>query len=148
MRLLSPKALMNTFSSECNIRGTLVLVLLVVLAIFLQATGWSGILAPRAAVANNSVSREDVQHQMNQVYNYPNPFNPSTTIDYVLLQGTHVKIFVYDLRGRQLICLMDEYQESGANFAVWKTQLAPSGTYFYSLEIDGMRVFRKMSLVR
>ena len=91
---------------------------------------------------------EDVRNQLRKVYNHPNPFNPSTTIDYVLLQPAHVKVIVYNLQGRLVAHLVDEYQYEGANFAVWKTQTAPSGTYIFSLEADGVRVFRKMSLIR
>ncbi len=100
------------------------------------------------ANADESVTREEIRRQLRLVYNHPNPFNPSTTISYSLLQPAQVEVHVYDLKGRHLVCLVDEYQQEGENFAVWKTQTAPSGPYIFSLEADGVRVFRKMMLVR
>ena len=112
------------------------------------ASGFGELLAPSTAMADESVTREDIRRQLRLVYNHPNPFNPSTTIKYSLLQSADVQVHVYDLQGHHLVCLVDEYQQEGDNFAIWKTQTAPSGTYIFSLEADGVRVFRKMMLVR
>jgi len=161
MRLNSPKALRNFFqpnaasrwvSSGACLWGARIcgagVVATPLWATLVLALALSGILAPRAASADDTVSREDVRRQLHLVYNYPNPFNPSTTIDYVLLESSHVEVWVYDLKGRRLVCLVDEVQDAGPNFAVWKTRDAPSGTYIFSLEAGGVRIFHKMSLIR
>ncbi len=106
------------------------------------------VLAVAGAWAGESASREDFRKELNLVYNHPNPFNPSTTINYVLLQPAEVTVDVFDLRGRHMARLVDSYQEEGENFAVWKTLTAPSGTYIFRLEADEVQVFRKMMLVR
>ena len=142
MSLLSPKA---NFFSNMTIR--LLIVAWVLLAL-LVASALSGLLVSPQAKAGESASREEIRKELNLVYNSPNPFNPSTTINYVLLRPTHVRVQVYDIVGRHVACLVDDYQEEGPNFAVWKTQTAPSGTYIFSLEAEGVRVFRKMMLVR
>ena len=110
--------------------------------------GICSLLVSSDAQAGESASREEIRKELNLVYNHPNPFNPSTTISYVLLKPAHVQVHVYDLKGRHMVCLVDGYQNDGENFAVWKTQTAPSGTYIFSLEADGIKVFRKMMLVR
>ncbi len=116
--------------------------------LFLLLCVFTGLIFPEASQAGDSVSREDVRRQLRLVYNHPNPFNPSTTIDYVLLESAKVRVCVYDLKGRLVEELVNEHQNEGPNFAVWKTQTAPSGTYIFSLDANGVRVFRKMSLVR
>jgi hypothetical protein len=142
MSLSSPKA---TFLPNLTIR---LLIAAWFLLAMLLAVGLSGLFLSPAAMADESVTRDEIRKELNLVYNHPNPFNPSTTISYVLLQPAHVKVDVYDLKGRHVVSLVDTYQNDGENFAVWKTQTAPSGTYIFSLEADGIRVFRKMMLVR
>jgi len=142
MSLNSPKA---TFLSSLGIR--LLIAAWVLLAVLL-AFGLSGLLSSPSALAGDNVTREDFRKELSLVYNHPNPFNPSTTIKYVLLQQADVRVDVYDLKGRHMARLVDETQVEGENFAVWKTQTAPSGTYIFCLEADGVKVFRKMMLVR
>ncbi len=142
MRLFSLKAL-----SLPNLTVRLLIAAWLLLAVFL-ASALSGLLVSPAAHAGDSVSRDEIRKELSLVYNHPNPFNPSTTIKYVLLQPANVQVHVYDLKGRHMACLVDSYQYDGENFAIWKTQTAPSGTYIFSLEADGIRVFRKMMLIR
>jgi Secretion system C-terminal sorting domain len=142
MRHLAPE---SGFRSLMNFR--LLMVAWGLLAVVLAA-GIGALLTSSDALADQSVTREEIRSQLRLVYNQPNPFNPSTTINYTLLQPADVQVHVYDLKGRHLVCLVDEYQQEGDNFAIWKTQTAPSGTYIFSLEADGVRVFRKMMLVR
>lgn len=142
MRLYSPKA---SFFSNFAIR---VLIVAWMLLAVLVAFAVSGLFGFHDAKAGESASREEFRKELSLVYNHPNPFNPSTTISYVLLEPALVRVHVYDLKGRHVATLVDEYQNDGENFAVWKTQTAPSGAYIFSLEADGIRIFRKMMLVR
>ncbi|MCL4550059.1 MAG: T9SS type A sorting domain-containing protein [Bacteroidetes bacterium] len=67
--------------------------------------------------------------------NYPNPFNPSTNISYQLPKGSHVTLKIYDMLGRDVATLVDEYQNAGAHnsqFSILNSQLS-SGVYFYRL---------------
>lgn len=95
-----------------------------------------------------SVSRQAFVEELRLAQASPNPFNANTTIEYTLLQDAKVRVDVYDLRGRHMETLIDENQYAGENFAVWKTETAPSGTYFFCLAVDGYQVFGKMSLVK
>ena len=67
--------------------------------------------------------------------NYPNPFNPSTVISYQLPKGSHVSLKIYDVLGKEVTTLVDEYQNAGAHnaqFSILNSQLS-SGVYFYRL---------------
>jgi hypothetical protein len=72
---------------------------------------------------------------------YPNPFNPSTTISYGLPKNTHVKITVYDIRGRLVRTLQDGNQNAGYHRIIWNTQntnggAVSSGIYIYRIEAE------------
>jgi len=99
-------------------------------------------------VEPEAVSREAMAKELALVFNQPNPFNAHTMILYKLLRPAKVKIDIYDLAGRHVIKILDEFQEDGENFAVWKTSHSPSGTYVFCLQVEGIRIFRKMSLVK
>lgn len=72
--------------------------------------------------------------------NYPNPFNPSTTIEFLLPQSGIVSLKVYDLLGREITELINEYKPAGRHkkqFDGGQYNLS-SGVYFYSLSVDGL----------
>ncbi len=142
MRLSSPWHIFSRFG-----RIEWLITAWMLLAVLLSATILD-LMDARQAQAGDSVSRDEFRKELNLVYNHPNPFNPSTTISFRLLEPAKVRVNVYDLHGRLLECLADEEMDSGNNFAVWKTVTAPSGTYIFSLEADGVRIFKKMSLIR
>jgi hypothetical protein len=65
--------------------------------------------------------------------NYPNPFNPVTTIEYQLPQTSYVIIKVYDILGRKIATLVDQYKKAGKYSYTFDASLLPSGTYFYRM---------------
>ncbi len=83
----------------------------------------------------------------------PNPFNPTTTIHFVLAWPGHIRLAVFDLRGRLIKVLRDEQLEAGPRTAVWNGtddagRAVSSGTYLTRLEADGVVQEKKMALVR
>ncbi len=88
--------------------------------------------------------------------NFPNPFNPQTTIGFVVPEGettAHVRIEIFDLRGHLVKTLVDRDAEPGRYNAVWDGRNAQgervsSGVYLYTLRIGGFSQTRKMVLVR
>ena len=85
--------------------------------------------------------------------NYPNPFNPETIIQFTMPQSDRVSIKVYDIQGRLVATLLDEYREKGAHTIRWngKTnngQQAASGTYFYQVRFKDQVITRKMLLLK
>ncbi len=80
--------------------------------------------------------------------NYPNPFNPNTTIDYTLKTATHVKITVYDRLGREVVVLVDESQSEGEYKIEFNGSNLPSGIYFYRIKTSESTEVRKMVLAK
>ena len=80
--------------------------------------------------------------------NYPNPFNPSTTIRFQLPQGEHVSLIVYDLTGRQVRVLHEGTLSSGLHEFRFDADQLPSGTYLYRLITPSMSKTEQMILVK
>ncbi|MCH7638433.1 MAG: T9SS type A sorting domain-containing protein [Bacteroidetes bacterium] len=80
--------------------------------------------------------------------NYPNPFNPSTTIRFGLPESAQVRLVVYDVLGRQVRVLLDGTREAGAHEVVFDTSDLPSGTYLYRLETPQGSFVRTMLLAK
>lgn len=66
--------------------------------------------------------------------NYPNPFNPSTTIRYSLARPVHVRLTVYDMLGRAVVTLLDEHQAPGHHKVEAALPHLASGLYVYRIE--------------
>ena len=80
--------------------------------------------------------------------NFPNPFNPSTTIHYQLAQATSVRLAVYDVTGKRVAVLVDDFQPAGRYSARWQATGQSAGVYFFRLETVGMYAVRKGVLLR
>jgi beta-glucuronidase len=80
--------------------------------------------------------------------NYPNPFNPSTTIRYSLPTSGTVLLRVYDMLGREVAVLADEEQNAGEHAVVWTASELPSGVYLCTLTSGGSRATLKMVLAK
>ena len=85
--------------------------------------------------------------------NFPDPFNPSTTISYQLTAGSVVRLRVYDLLGRQIATLVNGYENVGFHTVRWNGQneqgvAASSGIYFYQLHAGNFVSTKKMVLLR
>ncbi|MBK6914333.1 MAG: T9SS type A sorting domain-containing protein [Ignavibacteriales bacterium] len=82
---------------------------------------------------DQTVPKEFVLYQ-----NFPNPFNPSTAIDYDLPVSSRVTLKIFDILGREIETLVDEFQQAGSHSAQYLSNAElPSGVYFYQLAIDG-----------
>jgi hypothetical protein len=81
--------------------------------------------------------------------NFPNPFNPTTTIEFTLQEDGRVVLKLYDVTGRELATLLDEERKAGyyQSAAVDASRFG-SGMYFYRLEANGKLLTRKMLLVK
>ena len=66
--------------------------------------------------------------------NYPNPFNPTTTVDYYLNESGNVKMNVYDINGRIVDQVINSYQIAGHHSVNWNPSNIPSGLYYVILE--------------
>ncbi len=80
--------------------------------------------------------------------NFPNPFNPSTTIVFFTARSGHVTLSVYDVAGREVARLADEEMEAGDHTVEWRPEGLSSGLYFYLLDTADARIARKAVLIR
>ena len=82
--------------------------------------------------------------------NYPNPFNPSTTIDYQISTPGLVTLKVYDLLGREVAILVNEYKQAGnhnCKLRIENGELS-SGIYFYRLQSGSYAETKKLILMK
>lgn len=86
--------------------------------------------------------------------NQPNPFNPSTSITFSLEGAARVDLRVFDLRGRLVDVLLEDFNApQGRNEVVWQGRdqsgrQLPSGTYFYQLEAGGYVEAKTMTMLK
>lgn len=80
--------------------------------------------------------------------NYPNPFNPNTTISFELTEQAEVNLNVYTIVGQKIATLVDEVREAGVHREVWNAVDMPSGIYIAQLEVNGKVYIRKMTLIK
>jgi thermitase len=80
--------------------------------------------------------------------NYPNPFNPSTVIEYTLRDPVNVKLEIYDILGRRVAVLVNEIQQPGRYGVTWDASYASSGTYLYRIQAGSFVETRRMILMK
>ena len=80
--------------------------------------------------------------------NRPNPFNPKTTIEYILPVKTRIALTVYNTVGQKVAVLKNGIESAGRHSVVWDAVNVPSGLYFYTLETEGFIRTRKMLLLK
>ncbi len=80
--------------------------------------------------------------------NYPNPFNPVTNIEFKLMNSGFVSLKIYDLLGREVQNLINEYMNAGAYSISFDASNLNSGIYIYRLNVNGFSDTKKMILVK
>jgi hypothetical protein len=85
--------------------------------------------------------------------NRPNPFNPTTSIAYDVPRAEHVRLSIYDVRGREVARLVDAVQPAGRHTATWDGRTAAhepaaSGVYFYRIVAGDFARTKKMVLLK
>jgi len=81
-------------------------------------------------------------------YAYPNPFNPTTSLEYSVANDTHVSISIYDISGQVVESLVDDYKYAGNYNIVWNAHNYSSGIYFIGMNINGDYYTQKLMLVK
>lgn len=103
-------------------------------------------------VASGAQFREigGVEARSSVVGNFPNPFNPSTTLSYTVAQTDHIRLTVYDLLGREVANLVDEVVSAGDHQVRWlaDSRTVSAGVYFARLEASGSTSVHRMILTR
>jgi len=85
--------------------------------------------------------------------NYPNPFNPETTISFDIVSAGNVRIDIFNLKGQKVRTVTDKHFGSGSHKVVWNGDDdaghgVSSGIYFYQMQADGVVSSKKMVLMK
>ncbi len=85
--------------------------------------------------------------------NYPNPFNPITTLRYDIPEHSHVNIIIYDMIGREVKTLVNQFQDAGYKSVVWDAtndfgQPVSGGIYIYQIQAGSYISANKMVLLK
>lgn len=80
--------------------------------------------------------------------NYPNPFNPSTKISYSVPQNGFVSLKVYDVTGKEISSLVNEFQISGFYDITFSSSNLSAGIYFYKLVLNNFTSVKKMIIIK
>lgn len=121
--------------------------------IFAATHGRGMFSASLSGATSVSVADNQIPNSFELSQNYPNPFNPSTTIRYALPEGRNVKIIVYDINGKEITTLINDYQNAGIHNIVWNGknnsgQQVVSGIYFYNMQAGNFSQTKKMILLK
>ena len=101
-------------------------------------------------VNNEADEATDQPNEFTLSQNYPNPFNPETNIQYTIQTAGNVRLSIYDVTGRLVTELVNEFKVPGTYSVRWdaaSNDLA-SGVYLYRLELGDQMLTRKMLLVK
>ena len=105
------------------------------------------------SVPEDDPSQTNLPAQLALLPNYPNPFNPSTKIDFTLPKALTVNLSIYDILGRKIRTLVEKTLPPGRYSVTWNGSDASdrpvsSGIYFYVMETPGIRLAGKLILNR
>ena len=80
--------------------------------------------------------------------NFPNPWNPVTTIGYVIKEKSNVKLVVFNTIGEEIAVIVNEEQDKGYHKVEFDGSKLSSGVYFYKLVANDFVSTKKMMLVK
>ena len=80
--------------------------------------------------------------------NFPNPFNPTTSIQYYLPRAGHVSLEIFNIQGERVDRLEDGFVLAGDHVKIWKSERRTSGTYFYRMSYEGYSSTKAMVLLK
>ncbi len=82
------------------------------------------------------------------IANYPNPFNPTTTINYQLPTDGIVTLKVYDVLGKEVATLVNDHRTAGYHTVEFNARNLPSGIYIYTITANNYTRSKKMLLMK
>jgi len=97
---------------------------------------------------NNKIESINLPKEYKLSQNYPNPFNPVTKINFDLPKEGNVKLVIYDILGREVKQLVNEFKKAGKYTVEFNGNNLASGIYFYRIEIGNFVQVKKMMLIK
>lgn len=108
--------------------------------------GW-GIRINNGVTGNQQVGNT-VPAKFSLYQNYPNPFNPATTIKYDIANSSDVKIALYDILGREVQILVEQFLNAGTYEVNLDASNIASGTYFYKIKAGSFTDIKKLVIIK
>lgn len=98
-------------------------------------------------VGNNN-NNSEIPRVFKLYNNYPNPFNPATTLKYDVPKSSFVQLTIFDILGKEIDKLVNQNQAPGRYEVVWDARNYASGSYFYKFETEYFTDIKKMILIK
>lgn len=109
---------------------------------------WKTFRFPLSAVIPPENPQNNIPNSFELGQNFPNPFNPRTTIGYKIPKDVFVSIKVYDITGREISKIVNEYKRAGTYETVFTADKLASGIYFYVLRAGDFVQAKKLVLLK
>jgi hypothetical protein len=87
-------------------------------------------------------------HSYSLYQNFPNPFNPVTTIPFTVPTDAFVTLKIYDVIGREVQTIVSSLLQAGDYYPQWNASGMPSGVYFYRLQAGATTITRRMLVLK
>jgi hypothetical protein len=129
-----------------------------------EKEGYTTVTIPNIETSNDSITTLNVVMEPTSVeyesytptapekisleQNYPNPFNPTTTFTYSIPTTGHVSLNIYNTLGQHVETLIDKSQPAGDYSVEWNAEPLSSGVYFYTLDVNGKHITKKLVLLK
>ena len=119
----------------------------------IQIDGNKNITAHFRNISSVDERKNQIPDNFSLSQNFPNPFNPETSINYQLASETHVSLKIYNIQGQLIETLINETQPAGFYTIRWNAldrsgRRLPSGVYLYRIETDYFSELKKMILMK
>ncbi|MBK6875718.1 MAG: T9SS type A sorting domain-containing protein [Ignavibacteria bacterium] len=115
-------------------------------ASLLSSSGCAAPIVEDQEATNDNISLSPDKFVLNQ--NHPNPFNPTTSISFNLPAAGQVSLKVFDISGKEVAGLVDNYLEAGRHSINFDASALSSGVYYYKLASGNNVSMRKMLLIK
>ncbi|HSW54406.1 MAG TPA: FG-GAP-like repeat-containing protein [Ignavibacteriaceae bacterium] len=99
-----------------------------------------------ASVEDEEINKLPTEYEITQ--NFPNPFNPTTTLRYSIINPELVRIIIYDIMGKEVKTLVNEFKQAGSYEVQFDASEIVSGIYLYKIESSSFVQTKKMILLK
>ena len=98
--------------------------------------------------ATETADKGNIPDELNVLNNYPNPFNPSTTIEFNLPEATQVRIDIFNVMGQKVETIINKDMNAGSHKVEWNASGVASGIYYYKVQANGVQEVKRMILIK
>lgn len=116
--------------------------------IYVDEVEFRGLTAGSSSGDDQAFTKSEIPAKFSVGQNFPNPFNPMTTIEFGLPKASRVSIVVFDVKGRRVTTLADRRYEAGMHSLNWDATRFASGVYYYRINAGDFIETKRMTLVK